>query len=166
MKTELLAQIQDWLKPYKAQMEARQKALLTQTLNGGANTSLMQTLLGGASSAASLNPADLEKDFQLRGIFTRIKNASITRGQRDSLSGFVRQMASDDRLDSRAALKIFQMVSIMETTSRREPRGSGLFGSKERTVDDEMAWVRKTRAETTARKNRLDNLKSTFSTLA
>ena len=126
----------------------------------------MQSLLGGASGASSLNPADLEKDFQLRGVFTRIKNANITRGQRDSLSGLVRQLAAADRLDSRAALKVFQMVSIMETTSRREPRGSGLFGSKERTVDDEIGLVRKRRADTAAQKTRFENLKSTFSTLA
>lgn len=167
MKTEILNQIQEWLKPYKAQMEARQKALLTQTLKGGGSSaSLMQTLLGGTSGTASINPADLEKDFQLRGVFMRIKSANLSRGQRDSLSGLVRQLAADDRLDTRTTLKVFQMVSVMEITSRREPRGTSLLGSAERTVDEEISWVKNRQTEAAAQRSRLDSLQSKFSALA
>jgi len=179
MTTELLKSIQDWLGPIKQQIETTRKNMAQQALSasnrGGLSAEQIKNLAGlktnsAASATAALDPEAMRQDMQLRGIFTRIKYANISRAQRDSLSSMVRSLAAENRLDDTNRTQIYKMVALIEmtgTTAREDKSSLGIgLGSRERTVQDEMSWVYDQRAEKQAQQERLAALKSTFSTSA
>lgn len=126
MKAEILNSIQEWLKPIRQQMEANNKAVLTQAMSGGSGTGLMSKLLKTSANIESYDPYAMQRDLQLRSLFTRIKYANISRGQRDSLSSMVRNLAAEDRLGTKTIGKIYQMVGLIESfgSTGRERKAS------------------------------------------
>jgi hypothetical protein len=171
MNVELLKSIQDWLGPIRKQMEATQKTMYQQMLatgsRGGLSGAQIQSLTGSQTSGAALDPDQMRQDLQLKNLFTRIKYANISRGQRDALSSMVRSLAADNRLDDKNMAQIYKMVALIETTgsSKRDGNSIGL-GNSERTVQDEMKSVYDQRATKAAQADHLQALQSSFSVKA
>ena len=172
-RTEILNQIQDWLKPIRAQMEANQQAMMKNMMSGGGSNitnTLLQKLNGTSTTtttSTTIDPYEMQQDLQIRGLFQRIKMANISRGQRDSLCSMTRSLAADDRLGAKSISKIFQMVSLMEVAGgNRDDSGFSIFGNKERTVQEEMDWIYKRRAQKDEQEEKLNDLQSSFSIFA
>lgn len=168
MKTEVLNHIREWLGPIRQQMEANRRALLTQTMGGKTGGGPMSRLLQSTQNIKTFDPGAMHRDLQIRGLFMRIKYANIARGQRDSLSTVVRNLAADDRLGSKTIGKIYQMVSLVEAFGGTGREKNSLFaiGNSEKTVDEEMDAVCSLRDLQKAQEDRINDLRSGFSLFA
>lgn len=105
---------------------------------------------------------DIE-DMRTRMLFYRIKNAGISRAQRDALSSFVQNMAIDKNIGSEIVKSVSEMVFFMETSSRVNRRNEMKTFPLERSVDDEMNALYKNRAQREAMKENLEKLRERIS---
>ncbi len=122
--------------------------------------------LGGSISVPGKPAGDFTvdvDDMRTRMLFYRIKNANISRGQRDALSGFVRSMAIDKKIGKEIVKSVSEMIFFMETTAGINRRNELKTFPLEKTVDNEMNSIYSMRARRDAMKENLENLRKNIS---
>lgn len=102
-------------------------------------------------------------DMRTRMLFSRIKNSRMPKQQRDALSGFLRSMAIEGKVDKKAIQSLSEMIFVLEMSANYDRKKEFAGFPVEKSVDDEMKTVYKTRDQRDSMKERLDALKTQFS---
>lgn len=101
-------------------------------------------------------------DMRTRMLFYRIKNANIAKQQRDALSGFVRSMAVENKIDNKAIKSVSEMIFVMEMSSSFNKEKEFSTFPIEKSVNDEMDYIYKLRSQRNDMKERMTSLAAQF----
>jgi len=117
------------------------------------------------AAAEAAAAVDLDA-MRTRMLFSRIKYSNIPRHQRDALSGFVRSISVEGKIDSKFIKTVTEMIFFMEMTSPAGRRAELKTFPLEKTVDEEMKLIAGQRSRREEMQTRLDSLRGKISASA
>ncbi len=118
------------------------------------------------AASAKNQPEDPIQKNTLKALLTRIKYSRLSRTQRAALTRMVRDLAVNDRLDGKSAKSIMELIFLTEMSEKEPEKADSQKTGREKTVDEQIDEINSIKAERKAQRDKLEELKNSFSAIA
>jgi len=118
------------------------------------------------AASAKNQPEDPIRTNTLKAILTRIKYSKLSRSKREAIYRMVRDLAVNDRLDGKSAKSIMELIFLTEMTEKETEKTDSQKTGREKTVDEQIDEINSIKTERKAQRDKLEELKNSFSAIA